>query len=78
MSDNNLVGDENDAVAAPAPTNGSSSESSDISIEKLNPEETEVVEDKTEEETKVKCHDFRSNDIFVSFDCMLKISSKTK
>jgi len=52
MSDNNLVGDENDVVAAPAPTNGSSSESSDISIEKLNPEETEVVEDKPEEQTK--------------------------
>ena len=67
MSDNNPIGDENDAVAAPAPTNGSSSESSDISIEKLNPEETEVVEeDKPEEETKVKSHDFRSNEIFLS------------
>merc|ERR1712223_1905944 len=32
--------------------NGSSSESSDISIEKLNPEETEVVDDKPEEETE--------------------------
>merc|ERR1712227_209674 len=53
MSDNNLVGDDNDAVAPPAPTsNGSSSESSDISIEKLNPEETEVGDDKPEEETE--------------------------
>ena len=53
MSDNNLVGDDNDATATPAPTNGSSSESSDISIEKLNPEETDVAEDKPEEVTKV-------------------------
>ena len=68
MSDNNLVGDENDVVAAPAPTNGSSSESSDISIEKLNPEETEVVEDKPDEETKVNWHDCRSNEIFLNFD----------
>ena len=53
MSDNNPAVDDNDAEAPPAPTsNGSSSESSDISIEKLNPEETEVVDDKLEEETE--------------------------
>ena len=72
MSDNNLVGDENDAVVAPAPTNGSSSESSDISIEKLNPEETEVVEDKPEEETKVNWHDYNCDKILSSLNLSLK------
>ena len=61
MSDNNLVGDDNDAAAAPAPTNGSSSESSDISIEKLNPEETDVAEDKPEEVAKVILEGFELN-----------------
>ena len=61
MSDNNVVGDDNDASVAPAPTNGSSSESSDISIEKLNPEETDVAEDKPEEVAKVILEGFELN-----------------
>jgi len=53
MSDTNLAGDDTDAAAPPAPNNGSSSESSDISIEKLNADEPDaVVEDKPTEENK--------------------------
>jgi len=53
MSDTNLAGDDTDAAAPPAPNNGSSSESSDISIEKLNADEPDaVVEDKPTDENK--------------------------
>ena len=58
MSDTNLAGDDTDAAAPPAPNNGSSSESSDISIEKLNADEPDaVVEDKPTEENKVTWDD---------------------
>ena len=54
MSDSNIVEGENNGDEAQPTQNGSSSESSDVSIEKLNPEEVDVAETKpTEDERKV-------------------------
>ena len=53
MSDNKIAEGDNSEEAQPA-QNGSSSESSDVSIEKLNHEEADVVESKaTEDDVKV-------------------------
>ena len=53
MADQDVSGEN----AAQATQNGSSSESSDVSIEKLNPEESEATEKKaTEDENKVLCY----------------------
>lgn len=51
MSDNNITGEN----ATQASQNGSSSESSDVSIEKLNPEESDITESKpAEDDDKVR------------------------
>ena len=54
MSDSNIIDGDNGGEAQQA-QNGSSSESSDMSIEKLNPEEADVTETKpTEDDGKVE------------------------